>query len=425
MPELHGEPPRPEGRTDLAPAILGDKAASLPGVLDCMHCGLCLEQCATYRLTGAEDQSPRGRLFLMRAVDEGRLTPAEALPSLSSCLQCRACEPVCPSKVDYHGVLGHYLARVPAAAAPRPARMVAWWLRSRRRLRVFAGVGRTLRRSGLAGALGRLRGLPGRQALRSIPREPRKSRWRPGSHVPAVGEERALVSLHLGCLEGAWMGAVIDDLVALLAHQGVTVRMPEQPSCCGAFAGHAGLPEEGRRMSQETLHALAAEDGLEAVLTTSAGCGAWLAEQDPQVGVMDALAFLHRLGLRDRPRPQPLVAALQAPCHQRNVLGGLDQTRTLLAQVPELVLVDDPEEELCCGAGGATFLREPEQARELGMRKLTGLMRERPDLILSANPGCRMQLDGAQEGREVPRPVLHPVQLLWQALRPDPPAAPR
>jgi len=96
---------RPEGSTDLSPGVLGEARGLLPEVLDCMHCGLCLEQCATYRESGAEDRSPRGRLFVMRAVEEGRLSAQEAAPSLSSCLQCRACEPVCPSKVNYHGIL--------------------------------------------------------------------------------------------------------------------------------------------------------------------------------------------------------------------------------------------------------------------------------------------------------------------------------
>jgi len=396
--------------------VLGDTASTLPGVLDCMHCGLCLEQCATYRDSGAEDRSPRGRLFLMRAVDEGRMTPAEVLPSLSSCLQCRACEPVCPSKVDYHGVLQHYFARVPTQAAPRPSAL-SWWLDSPTRMRRLAAFARGLRKSGLAALITRFPVASLRQALAAIPQRPQATRWRTAQVFPAHGQPRASISLMRGCLESEWSGEILDQLIALLQQQGVQVHLPPQPACCGAFRGHAGDPSGGRAQAQDMLQALQAPADTDAILIAASGCHAWLHEQDPLGGVQEPLAFLQRLGLRGSCRPLPLRATLQEACHQRNLGEGFAATRTLLAQIPELVLHADPEAELCCGAGGATFLREADQALALGQRKVQQLRAEEPEVLLSANPGCRMQLEAAQARAQArpALPVLHPLQLLYRS----------
>jgi glycolate oxidase iron-sulfur subunit len=409
---------RPEGCTDQSAGILGEARGLLPEVLDCMHCGLCLEQCATYRESGAEDRSPRGRLFVMRAVDEGRLSAQEAAPSLSSCLQCRACEPVCPSKVNYHGILEQYFAKLPPQLAP-PTSPVVWWLKTPARVRQLGRVGRWLRKSGVAKVLSAFPPQTMRQGLAALPQSARASRWSSQSHVPAQGRERARVSLMLGCLEREWFGPVLDNLVDVLKWQGVTVRMPRQPACCGAFAGHAGDAMTGRQQAQDMLQALQQDEDLDAILVSSAGCHAWLHGFDPAARVMEPMAFLATLGLEGELQAVAQTAALQEACHQRNVGDGFDATRELLQAIPELTLVADPEAELCCGAGGATFLREPEQAQALGQRKHQTLCQDNPDVLLSSNPGCRMQLQASQGGSAKPLAILHPIQMLWRAIKPQ------
>lgn len=398
--------PRPEGDTHLQQ----EASPMLPGLLDCMHCGLCLQSCPTYRITGAETDSPRGRLALLRAVGEDRLTDAEAAPALDRCLACRGCEPVCPSAVPYHSLLEAFQERT---ASPKVRRRLATWLGSRRRLALAGFAARLARRSRLLPVVRAVAPKSFRRLTDAIPERPLASRIRPGDRHAAQGEVRGSVSLHLGCVDPQMFGEVIAKSIALLTQEGFHVEIPAQPSCCGALEVHAGSGDLGRYRGQATLRALR---GHQAILVPASGCASFLAELDPKLPVMDPMAFLHQQGLRSTLRPLPMRVAYDPPCHQNHVLKSTGATRALLQAIPDLTLVEAEDAELCCGAGGIAFLREPELTKEVGLDKAQALLATGATEVFSGNPGCRMQLETSLRLAGNPLPVSHPIELLHRAI---------
>lgn len=380
----------------------------LPDELNtCVQCGLCLPHCPTYRVTGDETRSPRGRIQLMREVQLGGapITP-EISESFESCVQCRACEPACPSSVPY----GHLMERTRETLVTE-RRMTPWWQRLLYRPLAHP---RLLRAGSSALAIAnRLRLVPSRFGL------PASMPVRRTPHV-ASGTD---VYLFTGCVMDAWQRDVhvAGQRVVEAAGFGVTPTGDVAP-CCGALQAHAGLTDQTRRLAESMMTALGGDD--RPILVDSAGCGAAMKDYGHLLGTEEAAAFSARVfdiqeWLADHvdrlPEVDPLDlrVAVQDPCHLRHVQRVHPATRTVLAPfVRELAELDD--EGLCCGAGGAYSVFEPELAGQIRDRKVAAIDRATPDVVASANPGCSMHLAAA--GVE----TVHPMVLVARALGVEP-----
>jgi glycolate oxidase iron-sulfur subunit len=368
----------------------------------CVQCGLCLTACPTFQVTGDEALSPRGRIALMREVQwrDAPLTD-EVLASFETCVQCRACEPACPSDVAFGALMEHTREHLATArrSTPRWLRLALRALRHPRLLRAgslgLAIVQRVV-------PLPRRAGLPARLPIRR----------------PALSRSGDDVYLFTGCVMDAWQRDVhaATQRVLEAAGVGVTPTGASAP-CCGALHVHAGLGDPARAMARQVIAAL---DDDRPVLVNSAGCGAALKDYGRLLGTDEAHALAARVldihewlaaRVDDLPRVAPLETrvAIQDPCHLRNVQRVHAATRTVLAPfVRELVELDD--EGLCCGAGGAYAALQPALAGDIRARKVASIDRSRSTLVASANPGCSLHLAAAGVD------AVHPMQLVDRAL---------
>ncbi len=374
----------------------------------CVQCGLCLPHCPTFRVTGDETMSPRGRIRLMREVQlhDAPLTD-EVVASFETCVQCRGCEPACPSSVPYGRLMERTRETLAAThrITPRWQRLAFGALRHPRMLRSGTTLLALAQRVRLVPArLGLPAGLPlRRQPLRSSGTD---------------------LYLFTGCVMDAWQRDVhqAGQRVLEAAGFGVTPTGDAAP-CCGALHAHAGLTDTTRSLAAAMMRDL---DPDRPILVDSAGCGAAMKDYGHLVGTEQARAFSARVvdiseflaRHTDRLPPAPaldLRVAVQDPCHLRHVQRAHMATRTVLAPyVRELVELDD--DGLCCGAGGAYSLLEPTLAADIRSRKLSAIGRARADVVASANPGCSLHL--AQKGVA----TVHPMVLIDRALarRPGP-----
>jgi len=370
----------------------------------CVQCGLCLSACPTYRVTGDETRSPRGRIALMREVqrNDAPLIP-EIVDAFTSCIQCRACEPACPSGVEY----GHLMERTretldgQGVRVPLVMRIALRFLSFPRLLRIGSiGLALLQRVVPLPSRLG----LPARLPLR---REP----------LISSGDD---VLLFTGCVMDAWQRDVHAAAKRVLEHAGfgVTATLATAP-CCGALHSHTGLGASARERATQVIEALGTQ---RPVLVDAAGCGAAMKDYGRLLGTPEAQAFSERvydiqefLALHVDRLPAPVRVleervAVQDPCHLRHVQRAHGATRTVLRPyVSELVELDDSG--MCCGAGGAFSVLEPELAGQVRDRKIASIGRSDPTVVASANPGCSLFL--AATGLR----TLHPMQLIDAALR--------
>jgi glycolate oxidase iron-sulfur subunit len=377
-------------------------------LVTCVSCGLCLPHCPTYRVTGDESASPRGRIAAMRAVQSGAATlDAEFTRYMDECVQCRACEAVCPSSVAF----GHLMEGARETLASETS-YVPWWQRLGYRTLVHHRLLLALSR-GLAAAQ-RLRLVPARVPL---PRLPLRA-----APLRGTGDD---VWLFTGCVMDAWQRPVHAAVIRVLtaAGSGVALPDPRRAGCCGALHGHAGLVEPARRLAERVITAF---PGEAPILVDSAGCGAALQGYGHLLGTDAAQRFvgrvhdvhewlaprLHRLP-HPGPHPVPGPVAVHDPCHLRHVQRAHGAVRTVLARYFELRELDD--DGLCCGAGGAYSALQPALSMQIRDRKVAALRRamgEGDAIVASANPGCLMQLRGA--GID----ARHPAELLADALEP-------
>ncbi len=371
----------------------------------CVQCGLCLPHCPTFRVSGDETMSPRGRIKLMREVqDENAPVTPEVLRSFDTCVQCRGCETACPSGVQY----GHLMEKTRETLAEEHLVTPRWQRAAFKPLSQPALL--ALGSSALAVA-NRLHLVPKRLGLpRDLPIRQEK--------LTASGDD---VYLFTGCVMDVWQRDVhaAGKRVIEAAGFGVEPTGSLAP-CCGALQSHAGLAGETRKLARRMMEAL--DD--RPILVDSAGCGAAMKDYGHLLGTEEARQFAARvfdiqewLGLHvaELPTVEPLDlrVAVQDPCHLRHVQRVHLSTRTVLAPfVRELVELDD--EGLCCGAGGAFSVLEPELANDIRERKLGSIERAVPDVVASANPGCSMHLANAGV------PAVHPMQLIDSALHGTP-----
>lgn len=424
----------PSGRQVPEPGASGGLEALaelLPGTLDCVHCGLCLQACPTYRETGREGSSPRGRVYLMRGAAEGRIPLGATLAEEAYlCLGCRACETACPSGVPYGQLLERTRQQVDAAGLRDgwPRRLERLALRGivphRARLHGLVSLLALVQRLGLDRLVRPL--LPPRirqmQALLpAIPAAPARRRL-PGT-IPAEGRRRGRVALFEGCIMPEIFGDVNAQTARLLARQGFEVVVPREQGCCGALQAHAGDLDFARELARRNARGFGALD-VDAVVVNSAGCGAALREAEAWLGAegeslaartRDVCELLDEVGLAVEPAPRAGRLCYDDPCHLVHGQGVGEAPRRLLARIPGLELVAHEDPTSCCGAAGIYNLTHPEMSRAVLARKLAALEAAAPDLIASGNPGCLMQLRAGARERGLRVRVEHPVTLLAEA----------
>ncbi|MCA9064204.1 MAG: 4Fe-4S dicluster domain-containing protein [Planctomycetaceae bacterium] len=417
--------------------------------LDCVHCGLCTSSCPTYVETGNENDSPRGRIYLMRAVVDGRTELTDKVQGhLDLCLDCRSCETACPSGVQYGRLLEPFRIEMHnrPAAADSPAaesRKPDWFHRyllyglfpdrvRMARALIPARWAQILKLDRLAEVTGLTKLLPNR--LRRMQAQlPRLNRPAPPlpDFLPAKGERRAVVGLFLGCVADAMFRHVHWATARVLQENGCDVVIPQSQVCCGAIHYHSGSSGPTLDLMETNIASFAGRK-LDAVIANVAGCGAMLkdyahieeeiATDRPQAirartaeftqTVCDISEFLVRLGPIAPSGQLPLKVAYQDACHLQHAQRIREQPRQLLTLIPGVTLQEIAEPELCCGAAGSYNLTQPEMSDRLGDRKISNLLDAEPDVIVSANAGCSLQLQARLKTKNVQIPVVHPMELL-------------
>ena len=396
----------------------------------CVQCGLCLSACPTFRVTGDETMSPRGRIALMREVQlhDAPLTD-EVVDAFETCVQCRGCEPACPSDVPYGRLMERTReALVEQGVTPRWQRLAMSPLGHPRLLRAGSvALGVAQRLHVVPDRLGLATPIPLRQPKPTS--APAQSTFASGfsgdrpSEIPTQTRvEGARVYLFTGCVMDAWQRDVHQAGQRVLAAAGFEVELTGSLApCCGALHAHAGFTDDTRAFAERMIERL---DPDIPVIVDSAGCGAAMKDYGHLLGTAEAAEFAGRvvdiqeflaLHLDRLPTVTPLDlrVAIQDPCHLRHVQRVHLATRAVLAPcVRELVELDD--DGLCCGAGGAYSVFQPELADQIRARKLGSIERAAPDVVASANPGCSMHL--AARGVA----TVHPMQLVDRALRTAP-----
>lgn len=409
----------PQG--DMPSAGLIDYAATL----DCVHCGLCLPDCPTYQETGRETSSPRGRIYLMRGVAEGRIPlDSQVVEETYFCLACRACESVCPAGVRYGHLIESMRAEIDARGArPRTTRFFQrlvlrhligspWMLRAAfGALRFYQrrGLQRLLRASGL------LRLLPPlARAERMLP--PLPDPFRAPLVIPAEGHRRGRVAFFSGCLMPELFEPVHTATVEVLTRNGFEVAVPRNQRCCGALHLHSGDPVGAERLMRKNCRVFPL-DNFDAVITNSAGCGAALKEYPNEIApkVRDICEWLHEVGLRPPQGAVPMRVAYDDPCHLLHGQRVAEAPRAILSAIPGLELFDLPGARDCCGAAGIYNLTHADMADTLLARKIAALRDTRPDAIATGNPGCLLQIGSGVRAANLDIEVVHPVQLLARA----------
>ena len=399
--------------------------------LDCVHCGLCLSSCPTYRETGRETSSPRGRVYLARGVAEGRISlEGIASEEMYLCLGCRACETACPSGVRYGELLEEARAAIEREGARRgTARRLEWWVlrrivphRERLRLLVsLLALAQRLRLDRLASSR-----LPRtwRQRHRLLPEVPAHRERRPlPRRVSAEGERRGRVALLEGCIMPEFFGRTNRATARVLARNGFEVLVPDGQGCCGALHAHAGDADSARRLLERNRTAFLAAD-VDAIVVNSAGCGAhlrgaerWLPDGGGTLSerVRDVSEFLVEVGLRPPDGRVEARVSYDDPCHLLHGQGVEDAPRRLLESIPGVELVQHADAAGCCGAAGIYNLTHPEMSEAVLARKLDALAAVDPDVVATGNPGCIMQIARGAAERGLRARVVHPVELLDEA----------
>ncbi|MDQ3359820.1 MAG: heterodisulfide reductase-related iron-sulfur binding cluster [Actinomycetota bacterium] len=381
---------------------------------DCVHCGFCLTTCPTYSLWGQEMDSPRGRIHLMKTGLEGAPMSQSMVGHFDACLGCMACVTSCPSGVQYDRLIQTTRAQVerrhdrsPADKAlrsaifalfpyPRRLHLLRGPLRVAQRLRLD----RLLRRSGLLERLS-----PQLATMQAL--APRLARAEPvPGRTPAVGERRAVVGMLTGCVQREFFPGVNAATLRVLAAEGCEVVSPAAQGCCGALSTHTGREQEGQRFAKALIDTFTAA-GVDYVVVNSAGCGSSMKEyvhllsDDPDyaqrakafsASVRDFAEIIAELGPVAPRHPVQAVAAYHDACHLAHAQGIRDQPRELLRAVPGLEVREIPDGEICCGSAGVWNILNPGPARELGDRKAANIATTGASLLITANPGCLMQV---------------------------------
>jgi glycolate oxidase iron-sulfur subunit len=410
---------------------------------DCVHCGFCLPTCPTYQLWGEEMDSPRGRIYLMDLVEKGEIgLSGPVTEHIDRCLGCMACVTACPSGVQYDRLLESVRPQiernVERETSDRLFRNAIFALFPyKRRLRAAALPGALYQRMRKVPAIAKLaEKLPGRfAAMESLlpPVSVREAFAKLPAYTPAVGERRARVALLSGCVQDVFFHRVNEATVRVLAAEGCDVLVPAGQGCCGALELHAGREDSALARARREI-AIYERLDVDHVVTNVAGCGSSMKEyghllsDDPEwaeraaafsARVRDVHEVLADLEPRAPRHPFRGRVAYHDACHLGHAQKVRAQPRAVLRSIPELQLVDLPEAELCCGSAGIYNMVMPEAAGDLGARKAANVRSVEPDVIVTANPGCLLQIGKHLNAGDdtAPIPLLHPVQLLDASIR--------
>lgn len=404
-------------------------APSLTDLRKCVHCGICLPQCPTYLTLGEEMDSPRGRIYLMRAVAEGRIGFTETLTHhLDLCLGCRACETACPSGVPFGQLLeatraqiareaperrAGLIDRLALAVFPRPERVGA--LVRLQRLYERSGLRRLVRAYGLLGRFPRL------AAMEALAPSARDAGADVPEFTPAIGARRGRVGLLTGCVQRHLYPHVNRDTARLLSLAGWDVVAPAAQPCCGALELHAGRLDDFRARARALAAAFPPD--VDWIVTNAAGCGSAMKEYDHWLDTPEArrVALVTRdvselLADADLPLgPLDVTVTYHDACHLAHGQRIRNEPRALLRRIPGLKLVELAEADLCCGSAGIYNLTHPEIADQLLERKVGRIADTGATIVAAGNPGCLMQIEKGCRDRGLSLEVLHPVELLARA----------
>ncbi len=409
--------------------------------LDCVHCGLCTSACPTYLETGNENDSPRGRIYLMRAVTDGRLEFTEKVERhLELCLDCRSCETACPSGVQYGRLIEPFRVEVQQANAAQGKPSMNWLERLilyrlfpyPGRLRVALGLARVmqiLRLDRLAEKVGLIKLLPQlpQRMHRLLPRLKKRPPRLP-EVMEAKGPKRARVALFTGCVADAMFPETNAATARVLQENGCEVVIPRSQQCCGAIHYHSGAADPALRFAANNASAFSSD--VDAVIVNVAGCGSMLKDyghvakeldcdrimqdklQNFANRVRDVSEFLSELGPIPPQGEIPRKATYHDACHLAHAQKVVDPPRELLGLIPGLELVPLAESNICCGAAGSYNLTEPEMADRLAERKLDHIKQTEAEIVIMGNAGCALQIQAALRDAGEPTLVAHPMDLL-------------
>ncbi len=433
-----------DARREFALTLSGFSAVDKPEYEDysrCVHCGLCSNNCPTYRLWGREADSPRGRIRQMALVDQGRLEIGETFVThIERCLNCRNCETVCPSGVEYGKILELARAQIEQKyKRPFTSRFLRNFVYRRllpypRRIGFTARLLRFYQNSGLA-SLARATGILGLLSLQE------RERLMPqidsdfffselGRTFPAQGQQRARVAFFAGCVAQVTFSELNRATIRVLQANGCEVVVPAEQRCCGALAAHAGVRDAARDLARANCRAFHIDD-FDALITNAAGCGSTLKEYSHlfpvdgsdrdsaekfSVKVRDISEFLADLGLVAPLQPLPMRVTYQDSCHLVHGQKIREAPRKLIRAIPSVELVEMALSDLCCGSAGVYNVTQPKAALDLLADKMADAKQTKAQAILTANPGCILQLRAGAAIHNTGQEVLHVVELLDRAL---------
>lgn len=411
----------------------------------CIHCGLCLQACPTYVLTGSETDSPRGRIALMKAATEKRIGLDGALPKhLDLCLTCRSCETACPSGVKYGTLLDATRLEIGASRKPDWSEKFIRWLALEQlmprpeRLKFLAALGRLYQWLGLVNLVSKLHFLPGFiQSLNdSIP--PAGSQRIAGLPKPASAENgRGQVAFFSGCIQEAFLRTVNDATLRVLQENGFTVHVPAGQTCCGAAHLHLADEKQARELARKNIEAFLNYESshgirFSAIINNAGGCGSQLKEyahllRDEREYASEAKRFTELtrdisefLVENEFKRPTGVVRARATyadSCHLRHVQRVVNQPREIIRSIPGVELVELGHPEYCCGSAGVYNFTQPQMAGDVLRMKMEDIESTRADVVIVSNTGCHLQLlHGARNSSNHPR-VMHIVELLDESYR--------
>ena len=407
----------------------------------CIHCGLCLNACPTYRLWNLEADSPRGRIHQMIHVELGNFPVTDSfVDHIDKCLDCRACETACPSGVEYGKLVEHARARIEQDCERSWISRVARDYVFRQLLPnplLIVDLARVLRlyqRSGLqavARAIGVLKLLGLSERERFLPRIDDDFFYsRHGRTYPAAGPRRARVAFFAGCIANVAFARLNESTIRVLTSNGCEVVVPKGQLCCGALSAHAGIRDVARELAGTNLAVFLRED-FDAIVTNAAGCGSALKEYDhlfspeePEFArarefsakVRDVTEFLAALGLAVKLKPLPLRVTYQDSCHLLHGQKIREAPRKLLRAIPGFEFVELAGSEICCGSAGVYNVTQTETSLELLAEKMQHAQSTRAPIIATANPGCLLQLRAGAAIHHSNQQVLHVVELLDRAI---------
>jgi glycolate oxidase iron-sulfur subunit len=408
-------------------------------ITDCVHCGFCLPTCPTYQLWGEEMDSPRGRIYLMKQVLDGEALDTTVMGHMDNCLGCMSCLTACPSGVQYDALIESTRGQIERnvtrqrsdkalrslifALFPYPRRLAL--MRGPLRAYQKTGLGRLVRRTKLLDrlppALGAMEDLlPRLGRIEKVP-----------ALTPAVGEQRARVGMLLGCVQREFFPGVNTATVRVLAAEGCEVIAPSRQGCCGALSLHIGREDEALSRARRLIATFESHH-VDFIVINAAGCGssmkdygrlladdaAWAARAEAfSAKCRDVSEILVELGPVAVRHPLPVVAAYHDACHLGHAQGVRAQPRTLLAGIPDLELREIADADICCGSAGVYNLIKPVPARELGDRKAANVVATGATVLVTANPGCLMQVESAlrRQGRTIA--LAHTIEVLDASIR--------